>query len=164
LNYGLARARGEFVVVYDAEDRPAPDQLKAAVRAFGAGGQALACVQAPLVGLLASLGGVSRLIRQGDPLPEFDFHCPLMSLPLALKTRLDSIPAAARYLLPNAAKTEVWKNRLGGKKRMRIGLAWSGSQIHRNDKKRSSNNFKNVPYCNWSSFSGKCNRKKVFKI
>jgi cellulose synthase/poly-beta-1,6-N-acetylglucosamine synthase-like glycosyltransferase len=50
LNYGLARARGEFVVVYDAEDRPAPDQLKAAVRAFGAGGQALACVQAPLVG------------------------------------------------------------------------------------------------------------------
>jgi hypothetical protein len=40
-------------------------------------------------------------------------------------------------LLPNAAKTEVWKNRLGGKKRMRIGLAWSGSQIHRNDKKRS---------------------------
>lgn len=50
LNYGLRFARGEFVVVYDAEDRPDADQLKAAVRAFRAGGPSLACVQAPLVG------------------------------------------------------------------------------------------------------------------
>lgn len=50
LNYGLRSARGEFVVVYDAEDRPRADQLKAAVRAFRAGGNDLACLQAPLVG------------------------------------------------------------------------------------------------------------------
>lgn len=50
LNYGLRWARGEFVVVYDAEDRPRADQLKAAVKAFRAGGNDLACVQAPLVG------------------------------------------------------------------------------------------------------------------
>lgn len=50
LNYGLARARGEFVVVYDAEDRPHPDQLLAAVSCFRASGARLACVQAPLVG------------------------------------------------------------------------------------------------------------------
>lgn len=50
LNYGLARAKGEFVVVYDAEDRPSPDQLKAAVCAFRLGQDRLACVQAPLVG------------------------------------------------------------------------------------------------------------------
>ena len=50
LNYGLATARGEFAVVYDAEDRPHPDQLKAAVRAFRSAGEGLACVQAPLVG------------------------------------------------------------------------------------------------------------------
>lgn len=50
LNYGLLRAKGEFVVVYDAEDRPHGDQLKAAVRAFRAGGRDLACVQAPLIG------------------------------------------------------------------------------------------------------------------
>lgn len=50
LNYGLARALGEFVVVYDAEDRPSPDQLKAAVRAFRAAEPELACVQTPLVG------------------------------------------------------------------------------------------------------------------
>lgn len=50
LNYGLLGAKGEFVVVYDAEDRPHKGQLKAAVRAFRAGGENLACVQAPLVG------------------------------------------------------------------------------------------------------------------
>jgi cellulose synthase/poly-beta-1,6-N-acetylglucosamine synthase-like glycosyltransferase len=48
LNIGLARARGEFVVVYDAEDRPHPQQLRAALAAFEDGDDRLACVQAPL--------------------------------------------------------------------------------------------------------------------
>jgi glycosyltransferase XagB len=48
LNVGLARARGDFVVVYDAEDRPHPQQLRAALAAFEDGGGDLACVQAPL--------------------------------------------------------------------------------------------------------------------
>lgn len=49
LNIGLARARGSFVTVYDAEDRPHPQQLRAALAAFEDGGEKLACVQAPLV-------------------------------------------------------------------------------------------------------------------
>lgn len=48
LNLGLARARGDFVVVFDAEDRPHPHQLRAALAAFEDGGAQLACVQAPL--------------------------------------------------------------------------------------------------------------------
>lgn len=50
LNFGLARARGEFVVVYDAEDRPDARQLREAVAAFQGAPKGLACVQAPLVG------------------------------------------------------------------------------------------------------------------
>jgi cellulose synthase/poly-beta-1,6-N-acetylglucosamine synthase-like glycosyltransferase len=49
LNFALAFARGDFVVIYDAEDRPSPDQLLAALDAFDAGDDRLACVQAPLV-------------------------------------------------------------------------------------------------------------------
>jgi cellulose synthase/poly-beta-1,6-N-acetylglucosamine synthase-like glycosyltransferase len=49
LNVGLARARGAFVAVFDAEDRPHPQQLLAALAAFEDGGRRMACVQAPLV-------------------------------------------------------------------------------------------------------------------
>ena len=48
LNYALAFARGDYVVVYDAEDRPEPDQLKKALDAFGQGPDNLACLQAEL--------------------------------------------------------------------------------------------------------------------
>lgn len=48
LNIGLARARGAYVVIYDAEDRPHPQQIRAALAAFEDGGETLACVQAPL--------------------------------------------------------------------------------------------------------------------
>ncbi len=47
-NVGLLYARGEFLVIYDAEDRPEPDQLKKAVLAFRQGRRELACVQAAL--------------------------------------------------------------------------------------------------------------------
>ncbi|WP_303801911.1 glycosyltransferase family 2 protein [Alicyclobacillus macrosporangiidus] len=47
-NYGLVRARGQYVVIYDAEDRPEPDQLKKAVLAFRRLPEAYACVQARL--------------------------------------------------------------------------------------------------------------------
>jgi cellulose synthase/poly-beta-1,6-N-acetylglucosamine synthase-like glycosyltransferase len=48
LNVGLARARGSFVTIYDAEDRPDPAQLRAAVSAFANDDGKMACVQAPL--------------------------------------------------------------------------------------------------------------------
>jgi cellulose synthase/poly-beta-1,6-N-acetylglucosamine synthase-like glycosyltransferase len=48
LNVGLARARGEFIVVYDAEDRPEPDQLRKAVAMFRALPRRVICLQARL--------------------------------------------------------------------------------------------------------------------
>jgi hypothetical protein len=47
-NYALQFARGEYLVIYDAEDRPEPDQLLKAVAAFRARPRRLACVQARL--------------------------------------------------------------------------------------------------------------------
>jgi cellulose synthase/poly-beta-1,6-N-acetylglucosamine synthase-like glycosyltransferase len=47
-NYGLSYARGRYLALYDAEDRPEPDQLKKALVAFAVGGQNVACVQAKL--------------------------------------------------------------------------------------------------------------------
>lgn len=47
-NHGLLRARGDFVVIFDAEDKPEPDQLLKAVYAFGQAGPEVACLQAKL--------------------------------------------------------------------------------------------------------------------
>jgi hypothetical protein len=94
-------------------------------------------IQAPLAGLLESLDGVSRLLVEGSPLPEFDYQCPLLSLPLALKTTLETIPAAAGYLRCNPAKVAQWRTRLGDRRRPRIGLIWSGNPQHGNDRNRS---------------------------
>jgi hypothetical protein len=94
-------------------------------------------VPAPLLALLSTLRAPCTLVRRGDPLPEFDVHCPLMSLPLALGTTVDTIPADVPYLYADPAKVEDWRRHLGAARAPRVGLAWSGSAIYRNDRKRS---------------------------
>jgi Flp pilus assembly protein TadD len=84
-------------------------------------------VQPPLVSLLAALEGVSQVLPSNGALPPFDYHCPLMSLPLAFNTTLDTIPAAPSYLRNDAARVEQWRKRLGERTRPRIGLTWSGN-------------------------------------
>lgn len=92
-----------------------------------------------LVPLLKTLEGNFTLVARGDALPAFDLQCPLMSLPLAFKTRIDSIPAPIPYLAADPDKQQTWRERLGTKIRPRVGLAWSGDPRHKNDRNRSMN-------------------------
>lgn len=94
-------------------------------------------VQRTLAPLLASVDGVSQVVPDGDPLPEFDYHCPLLSLPLALRTTIETIPAATKYLHSDTVKVARWRERLGVRTRPRIGLAWSGNPKQGNDHNRS---------------------------
>lgn len=83
--------------------------------------------QAPLGRLLHSMRGVSLVVRRGDPLPAFDMHCPLMSLPLAFATRIDTVPARIPYLAPDPAHVGQWKQILGNAAGRRVGLVWAGN-------------------------------------
>ena len=94
-------------------------------------------VQAPLVPLFDGLFGVEALVKQGDPLPSFDCHCPSMSLPLAFQTTLSSIPIAIPYIKSSPEKEHVWAEKLGSTWGLRVGLVWSGDPRHQNDKHRS---------------------------
>lgn len=94
-------------------------------------------VQPPLTGILRAVDGVTAVVARGEPLPPFDAQCPLMSLPLALKTTLGSIPAQERYLQSDADKRHAWQQRLGSGSRKRVGLVWSGRPEHKNDHNRS---------------------------
>jgi len=101
------------------------------------GGRVILQVPNVLLPLLAQLEGVEQLLAQGDPLPAVDFHSPLLSLPLAFNTRLDSIPADIPYLFSQADKVQHWQAVLGAKTLPRVGVVWSGNAAQKDDYKRS---------------------------
>jgi len=92
-------------------------------------------VQPQLQPLLSRLEHVT-VIASGAPLPAFDLHCPLLSLPLAFGTLPTTIPAAVPYLAAPADREEYWRDRLPPG-RPRVGFVWSGSPSHNNDSNRS---------------------------
>ena len=94
-------------------------------------------VPASLKDLLSDIDGLSGIVSRGEKLPAFDLHCPLLSLPLAFGTELDTIPADVPYLRPLADRVANWKERLAQLKSLRVGIAWSGSSGHKNDHRRS---------------------------
>jgi hypothetical protein len=99
-------------------------RFAAQVHALGA--RVLLEVQAPLRELMVGLAGVDQVFVQGETLPDFDFQCPLMSLPLALKATASGIPARRGYLAGNPLKVARWRERLGEKSALRVGVVWSG--------------------------------------
>ncbi len=84
-------------------------------------------VQAVLIPLLRSLEFNGALFDVGEPLPEFDYHCPLMSLPLAFGTNLDSIPGGVPYLRADNERVRHWRHRLSTLPGLKIGLNWQGN-------------------------------------
>jgi hypothetical protein len=94
-------------------------------------------VQRPLLKLFKDLEGVSQIIAAGDMLPAFDYQCPLLSLPLAFKTELHTIPPIAQHITSDTDKVTKWQTKLGEKTQPRVGLVWSGSAGHQNDHNRS---------------------------
>jgi tetratricopeptide (TPR) repeat protein len=108
-----------------------------AERIAALGARVILEVPRPLFDVCSTLDGVTRVVAHGDPLPRFDVRCPLMSLPFALKTTLQTIPAEIPYLKSNPEKVLAWTGRLGAKLRPRIGLTWSGSRGSRTYSPRS---------------------------
>ncbi|QWD94697.1 tetratricopeptide repeat protein [Polynucleobacter sp. MG-Unter2-18] len=92
-----------------------------------------------LASLMKNLEDISELVIEGQELPFFDYQCPLLSLPLAFKTKLNTIPSPKEYITLNNHhdKTIEWKIKLGSKLRPRVGLVWSGNPHHNNDHNRS---------------------------
>jgi tetratricopeptide (TPR) repeat protein len=83
-------------------------------------------VPKPLHEMMSTLPCAAEIVSRGDPLPDFDLHCPLLSLPLAFGTQLETIPAQTPYLSAPGNKVSAWRDRLGRHDRPRIGLVWAG--------------------------------------
>jgi tetratricopeptide (TPR) repeat protein len=94
-------------------------------------------VQPELKAVMTGLTGVATVIARGDTVPPFDIHCPLGSLPLAMKTAPDTVPAPIPYLAADEAKLVKWSARIGALPGPRIAISWSGNAAHDNDRNRS---------------------------
>lgn len=101
------------------------------------GGKVIVACQRALIPLLSSCRGIDQLVAQGDPLPDFDVHAPLLSLPRIFGTTLETIPAETPYLVADRRLVEQWRQELAATNSFKVGIAWQGSKKYRWDHKRS---------------------------
>jgi tetratricopeptide (TPR) repeat protein len=89
--------------------------------------------------LFQTVGGIDTLIRKGEPPPDFDFHCPLLSLPAKLDLhRQSDFAAKTPYLhVPKNAGDKFAPALAAAGRRLKVGIAWAGSATFGGDRERS---------------------------
>jgi tetratricopeptide (TPR) repeat protein len=93
------------------------------------GGRVVLEVPQSLVRLARTVTGASEVVAAGDPLPTFDCHCPLLSLPRVIKTNLATIPNAVPYLRVPAEASAGWAERIPTTSGPRVGVVWAGTTV-----------------------------------
>lgn len=99
------------------------------------GAKVLFACQKPLVKLFMASGFNCKFVDIDNLVDDFDFHIPLLSLPHAFKTEINTIPKSIPYLrTPDTIPSRLKIQRL---RKASIGLVWSGNPTHGNDHNRS---------------------------
>ena len=91
-----------------------------------AGARVLFQVTDGLIPMLSGSNVVHWVGRYSDTPPEFDYWIPIMSLPGILGITTENLPKVVSYLNAHQDLFQQWQQRLGPKKRMRVGFCWSG--------------------------------------
>ena len=95
--------------------------------------------QVPLIELVKDMGLGADIIAPGDTRPPHEFHCPLMSLPLAFGTNIDTVPHFDRYMYASDEYVKKWGVFMGQMAGPKIGVVARGNSKFSNDKNRSFN-------------------------
>ncbi len=90
-----------------------------------AGARVLFELPRPLHKLFQGFPGVAQLLAPGELLPAFDCQCALMSLPLLMGTRVETIPGEIPYLRADSTLAAAWRAQLPAKG-LRVGIHWQG--------------------------------------
>jgi tetratricopeptide (TPR) repeat protein len=111
------------------------------------GGRIILECQPELQRLFQTVAGRCKVVARGQPLPAFDLHCPLLSLPQVFGTNLSSVPNIVPYLSPDPALLDAWSQTLGSPGgQLRVGLAWAGGPWFKADRTRSLNLQQLAPF------------------
>jgi len=110
------------------------------------GGIVIVVCPRPLVKLLSGCAGIDQVVAAGNPVPAFDTHAPLMSLPHIFKTTLATIPAQVPYLFADAERRRRWGNAIADSP-LKVGIAWQGHPDH------PGNSLRSVPLSAFASLA-----------
>jgi tetratricopeptide (TPR) repeat protein len=111
------------------------------------GGKIIIECYAELQRLFQTVAGRCQIVVRGQPLPAFDLHCPLLSLPRVFGTNFANLPQIVPYLSPDPALVEAWSRTLGAPDgQLRVGLAWAGNPRYKWDRTRSVNLQQLAPF------------------
>jgi tetratricopeptide (TPR) repeat protein len=121
----LGELAGRTIVVYHEEGFGDTIQfVRYAQLMAEAGARIILWVPQELVRLMRGQAGIAEVLTGNVNLPQFDYHCPIISLPYVFDTTIDTIPARNSYIQADAALTADWAARLPPGPR--IGLVWAG--------------------------------------
>ena len=101
------------------------------------GGKVALVCDRRLISILSTCSGIDLFTSAYEPLPPFDVHAALLSLPRIFKTEVDSIPARVPYLSAPSDRVEHWRRELVGAGRLRVGINWQGNPSYVGDRRRS---------------------------
>jgi Flp pilus assembly protein TadD len=90
-----------------------------------------------LARLMRTTPGVEQVVPWDQPVPKFDVHCPMLTLPLIFQTDLTNIPATIPYLSADPAQKAAWQARLKSHTGSKVGLIWAGRPTHVADMHRT---------------------------
>ena len=134
---GEAPIKGKTLLVYPEQGLGDFIQFSRYVNELEAlGAQVILEVPSALKSLMHTMEGQYQIVEQDSSLPYYDYHCPILSLPLALKTQADNIPAETPYLYANESELAQWQSKVDAT-HFNVGLVWSGAIGHQNDHNRS---------------------------
>jgi len=91
------------------------------------GAKVVVQVQRPLAKIISLCDYIHKVVPRGKPLPDFDYHLPIMSLPFIFKTDIDTIPDNIPYLSADNNLVEEWKKTLSNDQNFKIGICWQGN-------------------------------------
>ncbi|WP_076862725.1 tetratricopeptide repeat protein [Bradyrhizobium mercantei] len=107
------------------------------------GGRVILRTPQVLLSLMQTVDGIDDVVSDEMPVPAFDMHVPLLSLPLIFDTQVDTVPAAIPYVAPDPDLVTRWRERLhdnfgdNSGRGISVGLVWQGNPGHLNDQRRS---------------------------
>jgi tetratricopeptide (TPR) repeat protein len=131
------RLNGRTILIYAEQGLgDAIQYVRYVPRVVAAGGRVILAIHPPLRRLFADIAGVTLVSLDTVPLPPFDVHCPLLSLPLIFGTTLETVPADIPYLRAAPADVARWRGRIGGDG-LRAGVVWAGNPTQTGDRFRS---------------------------